>query len=335
MYLFEYLNFNKILFIYRSKYTFSLILLILLYIIQTYKYEYVCLKCINKKKDVNCVKCTNNVIFKGIKIYNDDETLNEIINKNKSISRYGDGEFKFIFGKNLGFQKYNKKMSQRLLSILNSKESNLLIGINAPYKLSQLNRLNLHGKNYYKAWFKRFKFNLARILKNKEYYSATITRFYMDLKSKKGVPNFVKKLKKIWDQREVVIIEGEKSRLGIGNNLFDNMKSIQRIICPTTNAFNHYNEIINTIKNKVSKDKLILIALGPTATILSYDLYKLGYRAIDVGHVDIEYEWFLRKAKSKIIIKNKYVNERRGRQRRITKVKDKNYYKQIIARITA
>ena len=46
MYLFEYLNFNKILFIYRSKYTFSLILLILLYIIQTYKYEYVCLKCI-------------------------------------------------------------------------------------------------------------------------------------------------------------------------------------------------------------------------------------------------------------------------------------------------
>ena len=157
----------------------------------------------------------------------------------------------------------------------------------------------------------------------------------MDLKSKKGVPNFVKKLKKIWDQREVVIIEGEKSRLGIGNNLFDNMKSIQRIICPTTNAFNHYNEIINTIKNKVSKDKLILIALGPTATILSYDLYKLGYRAIDVGHVDIEYEWFLRKAKSKIIIKNKYVNERRGRQRRITKVKDKNYYKQIIARITA
>ena len=242
-------------------------------------------------------------------------------------------------------------MSQRLLSILNSKESNLLIGINAPYKLSQLNRLNLHGKNYYKAWFKRFKFNLARILKNKEYYSATITRFYMDLKSKKGVPNFVKKLKKIWDQREVVIIEGEKSRLGIGNNLFDNMKSIQRIICPTTNAFNHYNEIINTIKNKVSKDKLILIALGPTATILSYDLYKLGYRAIDVGHVDIEYEWFLiqnllfiimilknkklRKAKSKIIIKNKYVNERRGRQRRITKVKDKNYYKQIIARITA
>ena len=50
------------------------------------------------------------------------------------------------------------------------------------------------------------------------------------------------------------------------------------------------------------KNKLILIALGPTATILAYDLYKLGYRAIDIGHIDIEYEWFLRKANTKIPI---------------------------------
>ena len=132
----------------------------------------------------------------------------------------------------------------------------------------------------------------------------------------------------------MVIIEGEKSRLGVGNDLFDNMKSIERIICPTMNAFNKYKEIINTIKKKVKKNKLILIALGPTATILAYDLYKLGYRAIDIGHIDIEYEWFLRKAKTKIPIKNKYVNERRGRKNKFTKVKDKNYYHQIIAQIS-
>ena len=171
-------------------------------------------------------------------------------------------------------------------------------------------------------------------MKNHEYYSSTITRFYIDLKSKKGVPNYIKKLKKVWDQREVVIIEGEKSRLGVGNDLFDNMKSIERIICPTINAFNKYKEIIITIKKNVRKNKLILIALGPTATILAYDLYKLGYRAIDIGHIDIEYEWFLRKANTKIPIKNKYVNEIKKRKNKFTKVKDKSYFHQIIAQIS-
>ena len=53
--------------------------------------------------------------------------------------------------------------------------------------------------------------------------------------------SMIKKLKTLWSGRDVVIIEGEKSRLGIGNNLFDNMKSIQRIICPVINAFKFFD----------------------------------------------------------------------------------------------
>lgn len=35
-----------------------------------------------------------------------------------------------------------------------------------------------------------------------------------------------------------------------------------------------------------------MISLGPTATVLAYDLFKAGYQAIDFGHVDVEYEWW-------------------------------------------
>ena len=38
---------------------------------------------------------------------------------------------------------------------------------------------------------------------------------------------------------------------------------------------------------------MILIALGPTATVLAYDLAKQGYWALDIGHLDLEYEWYL------------------------------------------
>ena len=44
-------------------------------------------------------------------------------------------------------------------------------------------------------------------------------------------------MKKIWDHKEIVIIEGEQSRLGIGNDLFKNAISIQRVLCPILNAF--------------------------------------------------------------------------------------------------
>ena len=108
------------------------------------------------------------------------------------------------------------------------------------------------------------------------------------------------------------------------------MKSIKRIICPKKNSFNVYDKIIKETL-KINKKRLILIALGPTATILSYDLYKQGYQVIDVGHIDIEYEWFLMKAQKKIRIENKYVDEVSNGRNNITRVKDKKYYSQIIA----
>ena len=130
-----------------------------------------------------------------------------------------------------------------------------------------------------------------------------------------------------------MIIEGEKSRLGIGNDLFNNMKSIQRILCPIKNAFNVIDKIINEVIKKIDKNKLLLLALGPTATVLAYDLHRLGYQVIDVGHIDIEYEWFLRNTTNKLSIENKYVAEVNGDNNNFTKVKDKNYYKQIISTI--
>ena len=298
-----------------------------------YKYYQYCNNCINLPdySHTQCFKCSNELVFKGLKIKSSISTLNMIINSNASISRFGDGEFKLIFGENIGFQKYNHVLKKRLIQILNSNEKNLLIGINLPYKKKYLKNVKKIVLRYYKNFLYKYKFKLAKIInKNKLYYSAVISRFYFRFKNKHGIKNYVNKLKKIWDKKKVLIIEGEESRLGIGNDLFDNIKSIKRIICPIKNSFKVYDKII-TETLKVNKNRLILIALGPTATILAYDLYKLGYQSIDIGHVDIEYEWYLRKAKKKIKIENKYVNEVKNGGKNIVKIIDKNYYKQIIS----
>lgn len=298
-----------------------------------YKYYKFCLKCINDyKKSAKCFECPVQLVFKGLKILSNDETLDEIIKKNKSISRFGDGEFKLILGDRIGFQTPNELLSNKLFEILNIKDKGFLVGINLPYQTKTLKKLKRHSQNYWTKYFSKYKFKIAKIIKNKKYYSGAISRFYLAYKDKTNIPKVLKKLKKIWEKKDILIIEGEKSRLGIGNDLFNNTKSIKRIICPIRNAFKVYGKIINSVL-KCKEKRLILLALGPTATILAYELYKLGYQSVDIGHVDIEYEWFLRNATHKIQIENKYVNEAHGKKNNFTKVKDRKYYEQIIAKI--
>ena len=79
-------------------------------------------------------------------------------------------------------------------------------------------------------------------------------------------------LKQLWEARNVVFVEGAQSRLGVGNDLFDNAASIKRILCPAQNAFDKYSDILQTIQQHVKKDDLLILALGPTATVLAYDL---------------------------------------------------------------
>ena len=100
-------------------------------------------------------------------------------------------------------------------------------------------------------------------------------------------------------------------------------------------AFSKYDEILNECK-KQSKDVLFILALGPTATILADDLSKEGWRALDMGHIDIEYEWFLAKADDKIDVKDKNVNESRGRKdnkNKNNKINDKQYQLQVLCEI--
>ena len=231
-------------------------------------------------------------ILKGVKIKTPEETLDKLINENCSISRLGDGEFDLIWGIGIQYQNVNDKLVKKLREILESNEDKLLIGINNAFDLDYINKYNDFAKNYWKGWLKDNKYRVLKLLsKKKQYYSALISRFYIDYEDKSSVSEYVEKLKKLWDKKDVLVVEGEFSRLGVGNDLFNNMNSIQRIICPSENAFDEYDEIFEKIL-EYGKNKLILLALGPTATVLAYDLYKVGYRAIDIGHVDIEYEWF-------------------------------------------
>lgn len=268
---------------------------------------------------------------KKIHILNEEETVEKIIKEKKSVARFGDGEFKWIMNiEQHSFQKNSDKLSKRLLEVLNKNDENLLLCV--PRGINNISEYTKNSKMFWKTFVRRHGKKIIHMLnKNYTYGDTNFTRWYLEYEDKKNAIKRLENNKKIWNDREIVIIEGEKTRMGVGNDLFENTKSIKRILVPSTDAFEIYDKILNEAK-KIEKNKLILLAIGPTATILAGDLSKEGYQAIDIGHIDIEYEWYLKNASEKIPIAGKYVNESKIHDDNL-QLHDSKYEKSIICKL--
>ena len=112
--------------------------------------------------------------------------------------------------------------------------------------------------------------------------------------------------------------------------MFKKAKSVSRILGPAHNAFDQFDNLLNFAKQQ-PQEALYLIAMGPTAKPLAYELALSGRQALDIGNLDVEYEWFLQGAKTKVKIEGKYTSEAIG-GREVTEIINTDYENQIIAK---
>ncbi|TGY91926.1 DUF1792 domain-containing protein [Petralouisia muris] len=273
--------------------------------------------------------------FEGFfpKISSGELAVEEIVNHGKSMARFGDGEFAAIAGRiRHRFQtQVEEELSRKLKETLQSEDENLLVGIADNY--GSLEKYTEQAKREIRCYLNPQvrKEHLELLKSEKEYYDAYVTRpyvMYADNQTNAPRRRF-DNLKRIWEGRDCIFVEGCYTGLGVGNDLFDNAGSIQRIIGPAENAFSRYQEILDCCL-KQPKDKLFLLALGAAATVLAADLSQAGYQAVDIGHIDLEYEWFLRGEGQRTPIDGKYNNEI-GEEQKLSLVSDETYLSQVIA----
>ncbi|MBR2888820.1 MAG: SP_1767 family glycosyltransferase [Oscillospiraceae bacterium] len=261
------------------------------------------------------------------------ETISAIRDRRASIARYGDGEFDIIFGRTEGYQKTDMVLSMRLKTVLKQNDLSDRFLVALPDCFGSLDHFIPAAQNHWRIRLDRERIRWVGLLNTKApYYQAQITRFYYDWADKSQCQGWYEGLKQIWQDENVLIVEGDKSRVGVGNDLFDNAKSVRRLLCPSENAFSHYDEILEAVKQAAKQDDLIFMALGPTATVLAYDLFRAGLWAFDAGHIDLEYEWMRLGATEKVKIPGKYVNEVSGGDQ-VADVTDDLYLSQIIGRV--
>lgn len=264
-----------------------------------------------------------------IKVYDKNQTLKYILQNNSSVIRFGDGEFDIIHGENIIYQQYNQELAKRLTNlILNGSSKELIVCL--PDVFHELNRYNTNAKKFYKQnFFWKNRSFLEEIQSHNNWYGSTfISRPYIDLKNKRGTDIYFKALKELWNNKNILIVEGKYSRSGEGNDLFKNAKTIQRIICPPHDAFSKLKIIEQSIKDNC-KNKTVLLMLGPTAKIVIDDLKYLNIQMIDLGHIDSEYEWFKMGVTTKVQIPNKHTAEVQSNQEILINT-DHNFDKQVI-----
>ncbi len=263
-----------------------------------------------------------------------EDAVWQIINNKASMCRFGDGEFAVIAGVNRQkFQRADDRLAERLKEVLASNQEDVLVCVADTY--GDLSKYNLDCKYNIRAYMteevRKQHYELLDF--NKVYYDTYVTRpyaSYVDNNTDAPKRRF-NNLKQIWQDKKLLIIEGEKTRMGIGNDLFDNALDIVRILGPAENAFDRYDDILKeTLKQ--DRERLVLIAMGATATVLAYDLAKVGFQALDIGHIDMEYEWMLAGTGKKTEVKYKYNNEVAGGDK-VEEINDPIYESQIIAKI--
>jgi glycosyltransferase family protein len=265
------------------------------------------------------------------KVLSIPETLRLLNETDHSIIRFGDSEFLYICDKlSLPYQKYQTELADKMKAVLKSTNPSIMVGLPSGYH--SLNNLSAKGQRFWRSQITWIYPRLRKhLLLDKQYVNASVTRIYVEYEDKSHCKEWFESFMNIWRGKKIVIIEGEKSRMGLGNNLFQGATSIERVLAPSHHAFSKFQELLH-FSQTIDKSKLILLSLGPCAKALGFELALQGYRVLDVGNLDIEYEWYLRGAKEKVKIPGKYTSEAKG-GRIVEDVHDEVYQKQIIKEI--
>lgn len=223
-------------------------------------------------------------------IYDIDTTLKILCEEQKSIVRFGDGEFSLIEGIDIPFQSSSKELSYRLTEVLSSNNLSICIGI--PLSLFEVPLQKTHNYYFWRDNGSRFRMLLEKYIHPEcRYYPAELTLLINNQEQAKQLDDYFKKIRKIWNNKDIHLIHGKRIFDSLKFDIFDNAKSVTHQIAPSKNAFTEYDNILNEAL-KVDKNKLIIAILGPTATILAYDLALKGYQALDLGHIAKSYDWY-------------------------------------------
>ncbi|MBQ7593227.1 MAG: DUF1792 domain-containing protein [Synergistaceae bacterium] len=224
------------------------------------------------------------------------ESLKLLLTQPKSFARFGDGEISIMKGNNLQFQSYDPQLAMRLLQVLKTKRNDLYVGINDNYFHAIPPDAPKQKREFLRKYSPSLRdFFIRETNPEIQYLNACCLIGYFDYCDDDIYSEFIKAKRRLFEGKKITVVTGKSVIEKLDYDIFELAASKKYIEAPSKNAFQEYTSIIDNIKRDVSKDDLICLILGPTATVMASDLTDLGYMAWDVGHIAKDYDAFMKK----------------------------------------
>lgn len=218
--------------------------------------------------------------IRGIKanILDASMTVDELINKKKSLIRLGDGEFAFLYNRGISYQKFEPRIKEGILELITSYNDNLNYLLCVPKYYFECPTYKLIKKfDTVMAWTK------PRVL-FKKYFNLNNTygdAFVFGKENKNIYDKFFKSL----SPYNVIFVHYDEKYAKIFEERYN--KKVDYVKIPSKDSFSVVDNIFEKVEKIVGSDKLkfiVLISAGPMAKILAKRLSDAEIWTVDTGH---------------------------------------------------
>jgi glycosyltransferase GT-like protein len=200
-------------------------------------------------------------------VLSEDATI-EMANKGRSLTRYGDGELRLALTGTASAQRVrHPKLVKELRDILMKPQKALVCIPNA-----------MQGPKV-ENWRKYTENKFVSMFRQPMYGSSFVTR--PDSAPWINRPDYWQRVRDLWRNREVTLCIGTNKSLTPDIVVMD-AKKVNTVRGPDVDAYRVIDELEEQI---MAYDGIVVLCLGPTATVLAARLADKGRQALDLGHV--------------------------------------------------
>lgn len=229
--------------------------------------------------------------YRKLKILGKNESIDAILQSNKSFVRMCDGEIRIMQGIDQPFQQYETVIADTLVELLKNQREDILVGVNRDYYTS-------HFRATKDDYNRRFSYDFRRYLDEHCNFESTYIDGACTFNYVLGYSNdeithlFWNKWKKAFKGKKLVIICGERIVEEMEYNIFEEAESIKYIYGPRKNAWDQHDEIIKKIE-KEGKENLLIFIIGMAGKAMIPEVTDMGYTAWDIGHLAKGYNAYM------------------------------------------
>lgn len=210
------------------------------------------------------------------KVLSEEETLERAC-KGASIARFGDGELRLALGGQASAQVADRDLANELVALLRGPTKSLVC-------------IPRYGHGPKKTNWERYEQpKFVSLMHQTEYGSAFITR--PDSAPNINRPEFWKRVRTLWRNRNTVLVVGTDYG-SLNDKMLRDASRLEMVYAPRRDAYGDADALGERIRQKLRAfDKLpepcpiVILCLGPTATVMVERLAQQGHWAVDLGHI--------------------------------------------------